>query len=132
MAFQQDPPSLGNQYDSDSLLREYLERTFPAELLERFEPEYRELGALNGGELYDCPSPISKTNRFTRVWDAWGNRVDEVEVTEVWKRAQVLGAEHGLVAAGYDAELGAYARVHQHVLTTSPRPRSTCTIARSR
>ena len=116
MAFQQDPPSLGNQYDSDSLLREYLERTFPAELLERFEPEYRELGALNGGELYRLSLADLENEPVHRVWDAWGNRVDEVEVTEVWKRAQVLCAEHGLVAAGYDAELGPYARVHQHIL----------------
>ncbi|MBW2687627.1 MAG: acyl-CoA dehydrogenase, partial [Deltaproteobacteria bacterium] len=52
MDFRQSPPTLGNQYDSDSLLREYLERTLPTELLERFEPEYRELGELNGGELF--------------------------------------------------------------------------------
>jgi alkylation response protein AidB-like acyl-CoA dehydrogenase len=116
MPFEQVPPSLGNQYDSDPLLREYVERTLPAELLERFEPEYRELGELNGGELYRLSLADLENEPVHRVWDAWGNRIDEVEVTEVWKRAQALCAEHGLVAAGYDAELGAYARVHQHIL----------------
>ena len=52
MPCEQTPPTLGNQYDSDSLLREYLERTLPPELLQRFEPEYRELGELSGGELF--------------------------------------------------------------------------------
>ena len=37
-------------------------------------------------------------------------------MTEVWKHARVLAAEQGLVATGYDRELGSYARVHQHVL----------------
>ena len=116
MAFHQAAPSLGNQYDSDSLLREYLERNLPAELLSRFEPEYRALGELNGGELFRLSLADLDAEPVHTVWDPWGNRIDEVEVTEVWKRAQVICAEHGLVAAGYDAELGAYARVHQHIL----------------
>jgi len=116
MDFRQAPPTLGNQYDSDSLLREYLERALPPELLQRFEPEYRELGELNGGELFQLSLADLHNEPVHRVWDAWGNRIDHVEVTEVWKRAQVLCAEHGLVAAGYDSELGQYARIHQHVL----------------
>jgi alkylation response protein AidB-like acyl-CoA dehydrogenase len=116
MDFQQAPPTLGNQYDSDSLLREYLERTLPPDLLRRFEPEYRELGELNGGELFQLSLADLENEPVHTVWDAWGNRIDEVEVTEVWKRAQILCAQHGLVAAGYDSELGPYARIHQHVL----------------
>jgi alkylation response protein AidB-like acyl-CoA dehydrogenase len=116
MDFRQAPPTLGNQYDSDSLLREYLERTLPPELLRRFDPEYRELGELSGGELFQLSLADLDKEPVHTVWDAWGNRIDQVEVTEVWKRAQVICAEHGLVAAGYDSELGPYARIHQHVL----------------
>jgi acyl-CoA dehydrogenase len=116
MDFRQAAPTLGNQYDSDSLLHEYLQRALPPELLERFEPEYHELGALSGGELFQLSLADLAKEPVHTVWDAWGNRIDHVEVTEVWKRAQVLCAEHGLVAAGYDSELGPYARVHQHVL----------------
>ncbi len=116
MAFYQTPPTLGNQYDSDALLQEYLHRTLPPELRRRFEPEYRALGELNGGELYALSLRDLDNEPVHTRWDAWGHRIDHVEVTEVWKRAQVLCAEHGLVAAGYDAELGRYARVHQHVL----------------
>jgi len=116
MEFRQAPPTLGNQYDSDPLLREYLERALPPSLLERFEPEYRELGELNGGELFQLSLTDLENEPVHTVWDPWGNRIDHVEVTEVWKRAQVICAEHGLVAAGYDSELGQYARIHQHVL----------------
>ncbi|HET6417034.1 MAG TPA: acyl-CoA dehydrogenase family protein [Polyangiales bacterium] len=116
MDFRQASPTLGNQYDSDSLLREYLERTLPAELLERFEPAYRQLGELNGGELFRLSLADLDNEPVHTVWNPWGNRIDHVEVTDVWKRAQVISAEHGLVAAGYDSELGSFARVHQHVL----------------
>ena len=116
MAFHQAPPTLGNQYDSDPLLREYLERTLPPGLLERLEPEYRHLGDLSGGTLFELSRTDLRNEPVHTVWDPWGNRIDQVEVTEVWKRAQALCAEHGLVAAGYDSELGPYARTHQHVL----------------
>ncbi len=116
MGFHQSPPTLGNQYDSDALLKEYIERTLPAELRQRFEPEYRELGELNGGELYRLSLADLENEPVHTQWDAWGNRIDHVEVTEVWKRAQAISAERGLVAAGYDTELGAFARIHQHLL----------------
>ncbi|MGB8223360.1 MAG: acyl-CoA dehydrogenase family protein [Polyangiales bacterium] len=116
MTFRQAPPNLGNQYDSDSLLREYLERTLPAALLQRLAPEYRELGELSGGDLFQLSYRDLDNEPVHKVWDPWGNRIDQVDVTEVWKRAQVICAEHGLVAAGYDSELGPHARTHQHVL----------------
>lgn len=116
MAFYQAPPTLGNQYESDRLLREYLERALPPELFARLEPEYRHLGELSGGALLELSRTDLPNEPVHTVWDPWGRRIDHVEVTEVWKRAQVLCAEHGLVAAGYDSELGPHARTHQHVL----------------
>ncbi len=116
MDFYQEPPTLGNQYDSDLLLKEYLERSLPRDLLKRFEPEYRALGELSGGELYRA-SLEDRVNEPRHIeWDAWGHRVDRIEVTSVWKRAQVISAEYGLVAAGYDSELGPHARTHQHAM----------------
>ena len=116
MAFHQSAPSLGNQYDSDRLLQEYLERALPSDVLRKFEPEYRELGALSGHELYQLSLADLDNDPVHTRWDPWGHRIDHVEVTEVWKRAQVISAEHGLVAAGYDPELGPHARTHQHTL----------------
>jgi acyl-CoA dehydrogenase len=114
--FYQEPPGLGNQYDADPLLREYMHRTLPAELLARFEDEYRELGELAGGELYRESLADLHHEPVLTTWDAWGRRIDHIELTSVWKRAQRLSAELGLVAAGYDVDLGPYARVHQFLM----------------
>ena len=108
MDFRQSPPTLGNQYDSDALLQEYIERKLTPELRARLEPEYRALGELNGGELYQLSLADLDNEPVHTQWDAWGNRIDHVEVTDVWKRAQVICAEHGLVAAGYDEALGPF------------------------
>ena len=44
MAFQQDPPTLGNQHTDDRVLRSYLARLFTAEMLTEVEPSLAEMG----------------------------------------------------------------------------------------
>ncbi|HTE49604.1 MAG TPA: acyl-CoA dehydrogenase family protein [Kofleriaceae bacterium] len=116
MAFFQDPPRLGNQYDDDALLREYLARVLPADGLAAHEAEYRELGELGGGELYRAMVEDRLNEPVLTQWDAWGQRVDRIEVSPLWRRAAILAAERGLVGAAYERELGDLSRVHQFAM----------------
>ena len=116
MAFFQHPPQLGNQYDDDPLIRDYLARTLPADMLAAVEGELRELGALSGDHFYRLQLEDAHNEPRLVQWDAWGHRVDRIEVSPLWREAQVLSAERGLVAAGYDSQYGAFARVHQFAL----------------
>lgn len=111
----QQPPALGNQYDEDRVLKSYLKRTLGDEFGE-VEPELRKLGEMAGGELYDLYlKDLKNEPRLTR-WGAWGDRIDHIEVTDVWKRAETIAAEYGVVAAGYDDRLAGKRRVHQFAL----------------
>jgi len=117
MAFIQDPPQLANQFDDDPLLRSWIARFVPA-----VGGELRELGQL-AVELYARQlADLDNEPRLVQ-WDAWGNRVDRIEVSPLWREAQVLAAKHGMVAAGYEPTHGAHARTHQfavvHVLGPS-------------
>jgi acyl-CoA dehydrogenase len=114
--FFQDPPRLGNQYDEDALLREYLARVLGADALAALEPELRELGELGGGELARAMHEDRLNLPVLTQWDPWGNRVDHIEVSPLWRRAQVLAAERGLVATAYERRLGDLSRVHQFTL----------------
>ena len=116
MAFYQDGPSLGNQYDDDPLLGDYLARKLPRELLASLAPELRELGELGGGELYRQQRADREHEPRLTQWDAWGRRVDEIEVSPLWREAQQLAARRGLVAIAYEGGSGAHARVHQFAL----------------
>jgi len=49
-------------------------------------------------------------------WDAWGNRIDRIEVSPLWRRAERIAAEQGLVAAAYERKHGQFSRVHQFAL----------------
>ena len=116
MPFFQEPPRLGNQYDEDALLREYLARVLDPDAMRTLEPEYRELGELGGGALQKAMHEDRLNLPVLTQWDAWGNRVDRIEVSPLWRRAQVLAAERGLVAAAYERRVGDLSRVHQFTL----------------
>jgi alkylation response protein AidB-like acyl-CoA dehydrogenase len=116
MPFFQHPPQLGNQYDDDPLIRDYLARTLPPDMLAAVEGELRELGELSGGHFYRLQMEDAGNEPRHIPWDAWGQRVDRIEVTPLWRQAQALSAERGLVAAAYESRHGAFARVHQFAL----------------
>lgn len=115
MSFIQTPPTLGNQYDQDAALRSLLARLLPPEVLTEAEPALREMGRLSA-ELY--PAQLADLPNEPRLvqWDAWGNRVDRIELTPLWERAERIAAEHGVVAAAYERAHGAFSRIHQLAL----------------
>jgi alkylation response protein AidB-like acyl-CoA dehydrogenase len=114
--FQQTPPALGNQYEDDRVLRSYLARVLPREILSDIEPSMRELGRLAGGELYQLQLADRLNEPKLTQWDAWGNRVDQIELTPLWRVAERVAVEHGVVATAYERAHGALSRVHQCAL----------------
>ncbi len=117
MAFFQDPPRLRNQFDDDAQLTSWIARFIP-----EAASELRQLGDLTvemyGKQLLDLDNEPQLVQ-----WDAWGNRIDRIEVSPLWKEAQVLAAKHGMVASGYEDRYGVHSRTHQfaivHVLGPS-------------
>jgi len=130
--FVQAPPDLGNQYEEDRVLRSYLARVLPADVLRTIEPELLELGALAGGELWRAMlGDLPNEPRLTR-WSAWGERVDAIDLTAHWRTMETLAARHGLVAAAYERTHGAFSRVHQLAMVHLVHPSSdvyTCPLA---
>jgi alkylation response protein AidB-like acyl-CoA dehydrogenase len=113
MPFLQDPPRLSNGYESDPLLRELLARTFSPDELAAIEPELLHLGALAAGPLAAQQLAEREVEPTLGQWDAWGRRVDRIEVTPLWREAAILAARHGLVAEAYERRHGARSRLHQ-------------------
>ncbi len=116
MAYEQQPPALGNQYDDDRVLQSYLKRALPAAVLGEIEDELRRMGALAGGDLYALQQADRRHEPVLTPWDAWGRRIDHVEVTPLWQRAERLAAEYGLVALAYEQKHGRFSRIHQFAL----------------
>lgn len=114
--FSQDPPQLGHPYDDDRVLRSYLARTLPSEVLEEVEPELRKMGEMAGGELFELQRKDRGKEPVHTPWSPWGERIDEIELTPLWRRAAEVAAEKGLVATAYEQRHGAFSRIHQMAL----------------
>src|SRR5215210_1713120 len=114
--FQQAAPVLGNQYRDDRVLRSYLARVLPADMLTEVEESLAEMGRLSGADLYQLQLADRLNEPTLTQWDAWGNRVDKIELTPLWRLAERIAAEHGVVATAYEQKHGSLSRVHQCAL----------------
>jgi acyl-CoA dehydrogenase len=112
----QAPPALGNQYEDDSVLRSYLRRSIPSEVLGEIKPTLVEMGELAGGKLYQMQLADRLNEPKLTQWDAWGNRIDRIELTPLWRIAERVAAEHGVVATAYEQKHGRFSRVNQCAL----------------
>jgi alkylation response protein AidB-like acyl-CoA dehydrogenase len=132
--FTQSPPRLGNQYGDDSFLRGFLQRKLPADVLKDVEPELDAMGELAGGDLYDMQLADRLNEPQLTQWDAWGNRIDRIDVSPLWQRAAEIAARCGLVSIPYERSHGRWSRLHQFALVYLFHPSSdvyTCPLAMS-
>lgn len=116
MQFQQAPPGMSNQYEDDRVLRSYLTRVLPKDVLRDVEESLAEMGRLSGAELYEFQLADRLNEPTLTQWDAWGNRIDRIELTPLWRLAESIAAEHGVVATAYEQKHGSFSRVHQCAL----------------
>jgi len=93
VAFFQAPPTLGNQYDDDRVLKGYLASALPPDVLAAVQGELRELGDEAGDRLYRLQLEDRLNEPVLTQWNAWGRRVDHIEVTPLWKEAAKIAAE---------------------------------------
>jgi alkylation response protein AidB-like acyl-CoA dehydrogenase len=116
MPFFQTPPELGNTYTSDDVLLRYLRNTLPGDVYAQIAPELSEMGDLAGGELYREALAATREEPKLDQWGAWGRRVDEIALTPIWKKAQRITAERGVVATAYERKNRSWSRIHQFAL----------------
>ncbi|KAA3658577.1 MAG: acyl-CoA dehydrogenase [Chloroflexi bacterium] len=130
--FNQPPPRLGNQFYEDRVLRSYLKRVLPPNVQKQIDDPLAEMGEMAGGDLYQFQLDDRLNEPMLTNWDAWGNRIDQIEVTPLWKRAEQLAAEFGVVAAAYEGKYGRFDRIYQFALAYLFHPSTdvyTCPLA---
>jgi len=114
--FVQKAPALDNLYTSDRLLVGFLRRKLPREMLAAIEPEFIELGAEAAGPLASLQHADRLHEPVLTQWDAWGNRVDGIELTPLWREAERRAVHYGLTAVPYERREAEWSRLRQFVL----------------
>ncbi|RDI97782.1 acyl-CoA dehydrogenase [Dyella solisilvae] len=121
MGFLQDPPQLAHPYREDRLLRAMLDRALPPTRRAALDTDLQALGdyALMA---WRRAGQSSRRKPVLTAWDAWGNRVDRIELTEAWQEGPHITTRHAVLAAGHEANeharLEEFARVYLYHLAS--------------
>lgn len=130
--FFQDAPTLANQYDGDRVLRAYLRRKLPAEVLADIEPGLRALGERAVTDIQALGDAAEAAPPRHVPYDPWGRRVDRIEVCDAWLQLERVAAEEGIVATAYERRHGPLSRLHQFArlyLYAPPSAIASCPLA---
>jgi len=114
MGFVQPAPILPNQFSDDRVLRSYVARLLPIEMLGAIEGDLIELGA-HAAQAWQLARAREPSEPTLTQWDAWGERIDRIDITRVWRDGAAMTARYGFVAAGHETTHGEFARIDQFV-----------------
>lgn len=102
MGFLQDAPQLAHPYRSDRLLIALLDRIFPSKRRAALDFDLDALGDY-AQMTWERNSRSERRKPILTQWDAWGRRVDRVELTTAWLEGPQLTTRHAILAAGHEA-----------------------------
>lgn len=111
--FLQDPPQRSNRFRTDRTLRYALERVLPDDVFAEAASELDAMGERASGELRALADRAEANPPRHVAFDAWGRRIDRIDVDPSWLELVRIGQEAGLVAIPYEDRFGPYARVVQ-------------------
>jgi acyl-CoA dehydrogenase len=131
--FVQEAPRLGNRLTGDPAVGGALRRLLSPDAWSRARDELTGFAGRVGGEFTALALEAEAHPPRHVPFDAWGRRVDRVEVSPAWLELVRIGLENGLVAAPYENP-GPDGRVLQAALIQLFQPAaamSTCPMAMS-
>jgi alkylation response protein AidB-like acyl-CoA dehydrogenase len=115
MGFLQTAPQLPHPWRSDRLLHALLDRALPAERRAALDTDLDVLGDY-AVMAWQRASTSTRRKPVLTQWDAWGRRVDRIELTTAWQEGPVITTGHAVLAAGHEdhehARLEEFARVY--------------------
>jgi alkylation response protein AidB-like acyl-CoA dehydrogenase len=95
------------------VLRSFLERSMPREVLEDVRGDLDRWGGRVAGEVWPLGQECEANPPRLEQTDAWGHRVDRLVTCSAWRQQKVISAEEGLIAIPYAAEQGEHSRLYQ-------------------
>src|SRR5690606_14395211 len=69
-----------------------------------------------GADLYRFQLADRLNEPRLTQWSAWGERIDRIDPTPLWREAERIAARTGVVATAYEQLHGRYSRLHQFAL----------------
>nr|XP_002132169.1 acyl-CoA dehydrogenase family member 11-like [Ciona intestinalis] len=112
-SFTQEAPSVLNPYQCDGLLKSYLQRNIPKEHFQHISMDLQNFGETIKNEITEMGQKCEASPPTLKQYDAWGNRINQVETCNEWNQMKNISAREGLIAHGYTRQFGKYSRIYQ-------------------
>ena len=116
MDFNQNPPEIKNTYENDPLLKKWLKTHMPAHFLPEVERHLRICGqkAITDWLMW---SQLAESEPPQHVpFNAWGQRIDQIKMSQGWTELEKEAAVNGLIAIGYERQQKEHSRLYQMAL----------------
>lgn len=121
--FFQNPPQLGNTFQTDHQLQRIL-KVMGGGLLPQWSTQLQELGEMAAGPMLALAAQAEREIPRHIPFDAWGKRIDQIETSDAWKAMERIAATQGIVATGYERQYGPHSRILQMALLYLYHPSS--------
>ncbi len=110
--FYQDGPEIQNTYNSDPLLKKWVDKKLGSSAGKAHEILNR-CGEKAAGSWLEF-SQLAETESPTLTsFNPWGKRIDEINLSPGWKELEDEAAREGIVATAYERSFGAHSRAVQ-------------------
>ncbi|MDE1893633.1 MAG: acyl-CoA dehydrogenase family protein [Xanthomonadaceae bacterium] len=121
MEFLQEAPQLPHPYRSDRALLNLLDRALPTPRRAALDADLDALGDY-AQMAWRRAATTTRRKPVLTQWDAWGQRIDRIELTPAWQEGAAMATRHAVLAAGHadseHARLEQFARVYLYHLAS--------------
>jgi putative acyl-CoA dehydrogenase len=116
MDFYQDGPNLENSYSQDRILQVWLKRYVPDHVLGVVGPHLQHVGELAVGPWLLWSQQAEAEEPEHVPFSPWGQRIDDLRISDGWRRLERAAVQEGIVASAYERRFGEYSRVYNACL----------------
>ncbi|KAI8348946.1 acyl-CoA dehydrogenase/oxidase [Mortierella sp. GBAus27b] len=113
VGFKQQVPHIQNAFLEDPVLVSILERLLPDHVLKEISPDLVHIADWSNTEGAELIKRMEDDQPRLRQYDHWCRRVDDLLVTEAWKKQKEVAAREGIVAIAYERKYGQHSRIYQ-------------------
>ncbi len=113
MEFIQQPPEYKNTFTDSSLLKLYLKKTLPSSVYHEIESDLIRFSHRTISEVIEMGKNAELHLPQLIQYDAYGNRIDEIKLSDGWKSLARIASEEGLISIAYERKFGQYSRLYQ-------------------
>lgn len=111
--FYQEEATLKNTYENDPYLSAYIKRIIPDVYKKDITEHLNSVGEKAATSWLELSRRAENSKPKLEQFDAWGKRIDKIQVSPEWQELEKIAASEGIVGHAFARKYAEYSRVYQ-------------------